>query len=165
MIEIKRGLAGRDIPVASDLSESVSMCRMAAADGCTAMVATPHLRHEQWWNEDRGRLQELIKQLKSLEQELQFSIEQRTESAKPVDLENPIGRISRMDAIQQQKMAEASKRNSELRLQQVRAALAAARQGEYGYCRECGEAIGYSRLSAKPEAMWCVTCREMLERR
>ena len=44
---------------AADLRESLAMCRMAAQDGCTAMVATPHLRHEQWWNTDRQRLEEL----------------------------------------------------------------------------------------------------------
>ena len=45
------------------LEESVEMCRLAAADGCTAMIATPHLRHQSWWNDDhdllRARLEEL----------------------------------------------------------------------------------------------------------
>ena len=49
---------------AVDLGESLAMCRMAAQDGCTAMVATPHLRHEQWWNPDRRRLEELWRHLR-----------------------------------------------------------------------------------------------------
>ena len=43
---------------ASDLAEAVAMCRLAAEDGCTAIVATPHLRHEQWWNDDRSLLEQ-----------------------------------------------------------------------------------------------------------
>lgn len=41
---------------ARDLREAVVMCRMAAADGCTAMIATPHQRRGEWWNADRGHL-------------------------------------------------------------------------------------------------------------
>lgn len=33
---------------AADLSIAVAMCRMAAADGCEAIVATPHLRRDEW---------------------------------------------------------------------------------------------------------------------
>ncbi len=49
---------------ATDLEESLEMCRLAARDGCTAMVATPHLRHEQWWNSDRQRLETLWRRLR-----------------------------------------------------------------------------------------------------
>lgn len=42
---------------ARDLQDSLAMCRMAAEDGCSAIVATPHLRHEQWWNGDRNLLE------------------------------------------------------------------------------------------------------------
>ena len=50
---------------AADLEEAVSMCSAAAADGCTAIVATPHLRHERWWNGDRLRLEELWRRLEA----------------------------------------------------------------------------------------------------
>jgi len=42
---------------ARSLEESLSMCRMAFEDGCTAMVATPHQRRGEWWNADRGDLE------------------------------------------------------------------------------------------------------------
>lgn len=38
------------------LEEAVAMCRMAADDGCEAMVATPHQRRGEWWNADREAL-------------------------------------------------------------------------------------------------------------
>jgi protein-tyrosine phosphatase len=53
-------------------AESLALCRRAAADGCTAMVATPHLRHRRWWNDDRVAL-ELA--LEDLRRELEGEIE------------------------------------------------------------------------------------------
>jgi protein-tyrosine phosphatase len=41
---------------AQSLEEAVAMCRMAIADGCEAMVATPHQRRGEWWNADREHL-------------------------------------------------------------------------------------------------------------
>ena len=48
---------------ARDLREAVAMCRMAAADGCEAMVATPHQRRGEWWNDDREHLEALARHL------------------------------------------------------------------------------------------------------
>ncbi|MEM7355165.1 MAG: CpsB/CapC family capsule biosynthesis tyrosine phosphatase [Acidobacteriota bacterium] len=50
---------------ASDLAEALDMCRMAAEEGCTAIVATPHLRHESWENDDRRRLEDLWLELRN----------------------------------------------------------------------------------------------------
>jgi protein-tyrosine phosphatase len=48
---------------ARSLEEAVAMCRAAAADGCSAMIATPHQRRAGWWNCDRARLAELRRAL------------------------------------------------------------------------------------------------------
>jgi protein-tyrosine phosphatase len=50
---------------APDFEEAVAMCRLAAADGCTAMVATPHQRRGEWWNTDSGRLAAIASQLQA----------------------------------------------------------------------------------------------------
>ena len=42
---------------ARSLEEAIAMCRRAAEDGCRAMVATPHVRHERWWNADHAELE------------------------------------------------------------------------------------------------------------
>lgn len=47
----------------ADFEEAVFMCRMAAAEGCEAMAATPHQRHPFWWNGDRERLERLRAEL------------------------------------------------------------------------------------------------------
>ncbi len=44
---------------ARSMEAAVAMCRLAIADGCTAMVATPHQRRGGWWNCDPEALAEL----------------------------------------------------------------------------------------------------------
>src|SRR5262245_34099498 len=48
---------------AQSLAEAVAMCRMAAEDGCEAMVATPHQRRGEWWNADTDHLAGLAERI------------------------------------------------------------------------------------------------------
>ena len=50
---------------AKSLEEAVEMCRMAAADGCRAMIATPHQRRGVWWNGDRESIVGLARDLQA----------------------------------------------------------------------------------------------------
>ena len=43
-------------------------------------------------------------------------------------------------------------------------ALERLRDGEYGVCQECGEAIAPARLKAMPEVVTCVRCQDRIER-
>ena len=85
------------------------------------------------------------------------------EGAKPVDLEQPIGRLTRMDAIQQQKLTQATRHRNAVRMQQVDAALARIKSGRFGDCVSCEEAIDDERLRARPETPLCLDCQEELE--
>jgi DnaK suppressor protein len=109
------------------------------------------------------RLEQLRAQLLALREELGQLLEASADAARPVDLDQPIGRVSRIDAIQQQKMIQANRQNLEIRRRQTEAALQAMEEGEYGECRRCGEAIGYERLRARPESPLCVGCQRRLE--
>lgn len=106
-----------------------------------------------------AQVEELRAALEALRDELQAALDQTRDGAKPVSLDQPIGRVSRVDALQQQQMAQANRRNVELRLAQVRQALSAVESGDYGYCRKCEEPIGYGRLRSRPEAPFCVECQ------
>ena len=97
--------------------------------------------------------------------DLQQDLEQSAEAGKTVDLDQPIGRLSRMDAMQQQKMVQAQRERLKLRLGQVKGALASFDRDEYGVCRRCEEPIAYKRLTARPEAPLCIDCRSQAERR
>lgn len=46
----------------------------------------------------------------------------------------------------------------------VAEALERLRNGEYGICQECGEAIAPRRLRVIPEASTCVRCQDRLDR-
>ncbi len=72
-----------------------------------------------------------------------------------------VGRVSRIDAIQQQATAKAIQRRHGLRLERVEAALErlADDPEDYGWCPDCGEAIGWRRLLAFPDAVLCVGCQ------
>jgi protein-tyrosine phosphatase len=50
---------------ARTLEEAVGMCRLAADDGCAAMIATPHQRRGAWWNDDRAHLESLARELQT----------------------------------------------------------------------------------------------------
>ena len=108
--------------------------------------------------------EELLADLRGLEADLTAALASSAEGAKPVDLDEPIGRLSRMDAMQQQKMVQANRRSQEARLRAVHLALSAAKAGEYGECRSCGGAIRYGRLKARPEVMICIQCQSARER-
>ena len=103
--------------------------------------------------------------LRGLREELSRALATSAEGTKPVSLEQPIGRVSRMDALQNQELAKAARRQQELRLGQVQQALAAVKRGDYGYCRACDEPIGIARLRARPESPLCLRCQGGRERR
>jgi DnaK suppressor protein len=99
-----------------------------------------------------------------IQQELTTLLGALSEAAEVVDLEQPIGRLSRMDAIQQQHMSAANKDATELRLKQIQQALNVMDAGDYGFCRKCDEPVGWRRLKARPEAAFCVRCQTAIER-
>ena len=111
------------------------------------------------------QLRILKSDLELLHRELQDLLKSSLESTKAVELDQPIGRLSRMDAIAQQKMAQANRINHRLRFDLVKAALASFDRQEYGFCRTCEEPIGYGRLKAKPETPFCLECQGAREER
>lgn len=77
----------------------------------------------------------------------------------PVELDQQsVGRLSRMDAMQQQAMAAAQSRRRAGRMRAIEAALRRMAEDEYGWCEECGEAIPLGRLDLDPCAPRCVSC-------
>lgn len=82
------------------------------------------------------------------------------ESRQPVVLDQQQqGRLSRMDAIQQQHMDIARDQRRQQRLAMISAALRRLEQGEFGYCLACGEDIPTPRLKADPAVTQCLDCR------
>jgi len=108
---------------------------------------------------------ELHQALLELQRELLKQLEDSSDGAKPVSLDQPIGRLSRMDAMQQQSMVQANRRTARNRLSRLEGALRRYDSDDYGLCVECEEEIGYARLKAQPEAPFCIDCQNNRETR
>ncbi len=81
------------------------------------------------------------------------------EGREPVTLQqDSVGRLSRMDAMQQQAMAQAEERRRNAERARIKAAFARLDEGEWGYCAKCGEAIAEGRLRNDPSVARCVGC-------
>lgn len=99
----------------------------------------------------KNRIVELIS-------EMEAEILLLEEHVKPVSPENSLGRISRMDAINNKGVAEVSMRNKKSKLSKLRVALEKIDSDGFGLCSNCGRAIQEGRLMFLPESTRCMRC-------
>ena len=98
-------------------------------------------------------------QLTQLRGELERALHSLRERSQTVHLDQAaVGRVSRVDALQQQAMAQAETARLEIRLKTVNNALKRIHEDRYGDCLRCGEPISEARLQAKPDTPFCVSC-------
>lgn len=84
-------------------------------------------------------------------------------AAETVELDQTrMGRLSRMDAMQGQAMAQATNARRRARTLQIMAALTRIERGDFGSCEECGEAIAWQRLQINPAVTLCIDCAQQL---
>lgn len=69
-----------------------------------------------------------------------------------------VGRLSRMDALQNQAMAKAQHSRRALERKRLKAALLRMDEGEFGSCEDCGDDIAPARLDLDPAALLCISC-------
>jgi DnaK suppressor protein len=85
----------------------------------------------------------------------------RKSAAATVELDqSSVGRLSRMDALQQQAMAQDGRQRAELALRRIEAALCRCDDGRYGDCLDCEEPIDPRRLELDPAATLCIRCAQ-----
>ena len=85
-------------------------------------------------------------------------VEEYKELTKPVEPENAIGRISRMDAIQNKSVTEAALRKTIEKLEKLEYALSKIDETDFGICSNCKKPIPIGRLLIMPQSRTCVTC-------
>ena len=91
--------------------------------------------------------------------ELRASDSATREDRAPVELDQTsVGRLSRMDAMQQQAMASAQSRRRAGRLRAIELAMKRMDEDEFGWCQVCGEEIPAGRLDLDPCVATCVGC-------
>lgn len=105
--------------------------------------------------EERKQLKSKIIELITQYEKDVVSTEAMTQPVKP---ENSLGRISRMDAINNKAVMEVSLRNKKSKLSKLKAALANIDKDGFGICTSCKNPIQSGRLMFMPESTKCVRC-------
>ena len=104
------------------------------------------------------------KEVKSLlEKEIaktQALVEEYKELTKPIAPENAIGRVSRMDAINNKSINEAQLRKAEVKLKNLNLALSNVNEPEFGKCAKCKGDIPIQRIMLVPQSRFCVKCAQ-----
>ena len=85
-------------------------------------------------------------------------IEEYREMSGPVAPDDAIGRISRMDAINNKSVTEASLRQAEQKLRNLQRVLSQVGTAEFGICQKCRKPIPPGRILYRPESLLCVNC-------
>ncbi len=97
----------------------------------------------------------------SLRDEIEQLNNDSIEAAGTVVLDqSKVGRLSRMDALQAQQMAQETVRRRQIQLQKINTALRRMNAGEYGYCLICDEEIAVARLDFDPASTRCIGCMD-----
>lgn len=85
-------------------------------------------------------------------------IEDLKEMTKPVVPDSSIGRISRMDAINNKSVNEASLRKKKIQLAKLEEAFKDIDSPDFGKCIKCGNDIPWGRIIVIPESRLCIKC-------
>lgn len=96
--------------------------------------------------------------------EITAGLEGSRDGESPVELDQArVGRISRMDAMQQQAVAKAAARLAGMEKARIQKALIRMETGDYGYCVNCDEKIAEKRLQFDPSVLFCIECARAAE--
>jgi DnaK suppressor protein len=90
--------------------------------------------------------------------ELEERMKSLIEFTKPMGLDNAVGRISRMDYINNKTIDEANIRSSESKLIALKRWLEICDTDKFGKCTRCGNEINIQRLLFLPESTRCIHC-------
>ena len=104
---------------------------------------------------------ELAKVQNIIEEEIdktKVSIQHYKELTKPIAPENAIGRISRMDAINNKSVNEAALLKAEQKLKNLKIALSNINDSDFGICARCNQNIPLGRILLMPQSRFCVNC-------
>ena len=85
-------------------------------------------------------------------------IDDYKDSSGPIAPDDAIGRVSRMDAINNRSIVQAAQRTAEEKLHKLLYMKDHLDDPDFGLCKRCGNKIQAGRLILKPESPYCVRC-------
>ena len=109
---------------------------------------------------NKDQINKIKLQIQSEIKETEKKIASYTELCKPIAPENSIGRVSRMDAINNKSVVEAALREAKQKIQQLKIMQAKTDEKNFGTCVKCNNTIPFMRLIIRPHSKYCVNCAE-----
>lgn len=90
--------------------------------------------------------------------ELEDELVNLKEMTRPMGLDSAIGRVSRMDYINNKSINEAQLKKTETKIKALNNWLAKVGTTDFGKCIRCGNEININRLLFLPESNLCIKC-------
>ena len=109
---------------------------------------------------NRSQIEEIKLKLQAEIESTKQKINNYTELCKPIAPENAIGRVSRMDAINNKSVVEAVLREAKQKMQQLQLMQTKTDDEDFGICIKCKHTIPFGRLMIRPHSKCCVNCAQ-----
>ena len=106
----------------------------------------------------KEEIQQFHEKLLSEKGKIEDEIKTLEDKTQPISPENSLGRISRMDAINNKGVAEFSLRQAKRRLNAVNVWLSKHGTDGFGKCARCKNEIPFKRLMFMPHGLKCMRC-------
>jgi len=109
---------------------------------------------------DANERQVLKQKIEELIVKYEHDIKETEKMTQPIAPENSLGRVSRMDEINNKSVMEASLRNKISKRNKLKMALTQIDKAGFGLCLNCKKAINPKRLMFMPESTKCIRCAD-----
>ena len=107
---------------------------------------------------DQNQRDDIRKQIEAAIEKTKVAIANYQDMAQPISPENSIGRVSRMDAINNKSVVEAALRKAQEKLSKLEMAIKKVDDDDFGICARCSNPIPIGRVMLMPESRNCVRC-------
>jgi DnaK suppressor protein len=107
---------------------------------------------------DKKDLEAVIERIQSEIIKTEETVAEYKEMTKPIAPENAVGRLSRMDAINNKSVTEAALRQAEEKLKSLKFLIKKVDDSDFGLCDKCKKPIALPRLLFRPQSLFCVNC-------
>lgn len=96
--------------------------------------------------------------IKTQIEQCETGIEELEQLTQPIPLDASIGRVTRMDAINNKSINESGLRDKKKLLERLNKALERSETKDFGFCMRCGNEIAFGRLEYLPYTTRCIKC-------
>ena len=107
---------------------------------------------------NQEELNEIRSLIESEIEKTEKAVQDYRELSQPIAPENAIGRVSRMDAINNRSVTEAALRTAEKKLKGLKTILPKVGEPDFGLCARCKEPVPLQRILLVPSSPFCVRC-------